>query len=133
VVTSNERLKTKRVRRWETNALNRTKTTQQDNTTMAANDESENGSIDLNDLTDDQMEALSSNPVVQKMLRFENTSIPAVADGMRELTEADEDTDEAEAYDLLVSGIAERSGRVTEATVTKVLNNLVEEYDEVTE
>lgn len=100
---------------------------------MAENDESDNGSIDLNDLSDDQMEALSSNPVVQKMLRFENTSIPAVADGMRELTEADEDTDEAEAYDLLVSGIAERSGRVTEATVTKVLTNLVEEYDEVTE
>lgn len=99
---------------------------------MAENDEAENGSIDLNDLSDDQMEALAANPVVQKMLRFQNTSIPAVADGLRELTEADEDTDEAEAFDLLVSGVAERSGRVTEATVSKVLTNLVEEYDEVT-
>jgi len=93
--------------------------------------EAENNSIDFEDLSTEQMEALSEHPEVRKMLRYEETSIPQVAGMLRNLTEADEDTETGEAYELLVSGIAERSGRVTEQTVRKVLGNFPAEYDSV--
>ena len=86
--------------------------------------------IDFNELSESQKEVLGTHPEVRKMLRYEETSIPQVAGMLRNLTEADEGSESAEAYELLVSGIAERSGRVTEATVRKVLSNLPEEYDE---
>lgn len=100
---------------------------------MSESDESDEAqaTIDISELSDEQLEALSANPEVQKMLRYEETSIPSIAGMLRNLTEADEGTENAEAYDLLVSGIAERSGRVTEKTVRKVLGNLVTEYDSV--
>ena len=93
--------------------------------------------INLSDLSEEQINALSAHPEVRKMLRYEETSIPSIAGMMRNLVSADEDSDDeeeverAEAYNLLVAGIAERSGRVTESTVQKVLGNLVEEYDSV--
>lgn len=95
------------------------------------NEEEEQNSIDISELSDEQIAALTENPEVQKMLRYEETAIPQVATMVRNLTEAEEGSEDAEAYNLLVSGIAERSGRVTESTVRKVLSNLPEEYDSV--
>ncbi|AAQ13791.1 hypothetical protein [His2 virus] len=91
----------------------------------------ESASIDINELSEEQIEALTANPEVQKMLRYEETAIPQVASMVENLVNADEGTEESEAYDLLVSGIAERSGRVTESTVRKVLSNLPEEFNSV--
>ncbi|QSJ05042.1 hypothetical protein HdyHp2_110 [Haloarcula virus Hardyhisp2] len=91
----------------------------------------ESASIDINELSEEQIEALTANPEVQKMLRYEETAIPQVASMVENLVNSDEGTEESEAYDLLVSGIAERSGRVTESTVRKVLSNLPEEFNSV--
>jgi len=105
-----------------------------DNTTMSeepdTNGEAQN-TIDISELSDEQMETLTSNPEVQKMLRYEETAIPQISGMLRNLTEAEEGTEEEQAYNLLVAGIAERSGRVTESTVRKVLSNLPAEYDSV--
>lgn len=101
---------------------------------MAENDESENdesNTINISELSEDQLNALAENPEVRKMLQYEETSIPQVASMLSNLTGAEEDSTEAEAYNLLVSGIAERSGRVTESTVRKVLSNFSEEYESV--
>lgn len=110
------------------------------NDTMADNDENDeteqaesNFSINLEDLSDDQIEALTENPDVKRMLTYEDTSIPDISDGLEMLQNPEDyDIDEpdayTEAYNLLVSGIAERSGRITEATTRKVLDGLVEEY-----
>ena len=87
--------------------------------------------IDFSALSDEQRNALSSHPEVRKMLTYEETSIPQVASMLGNLQADDADEETAEAYSLLVSGIAERRGRITESTVRKVLSGLVEEYDEV--
>lgn len=92
--------------------------------------EAENNSIDFEELSESQKEIVGKHPEIRKMLRYEETSVPQVAGMLRNLTESEDGTEAAEAYELLVSGIAERSGRVTEATVRKVLSNLPEEYDE---
>ena len=113
-------------------------TTEHNNTMAEDNDNNETEStINLSELSEEQISALSAHPEVRKMLRYEETSIPSIAGMMRNLVSADEDSDDeeeverAEAYNLLVAGISERSGRVTESTVEKVLTNLVEEYDSV--
>lgn len=86
--------------------------------------------MDLDDLTEDQKQAILQNPDVRKSLRYELDSVSDSYEGLEDLAEAEEDSEEGEAYDLLVTGIAERSGRVTEKTVNKVLNGFVEEVAE---
>lgn len=98
------------------------------------NDEEGNFSINLDDLSDEQISALTENPDVKRMLTYEDTTIPEVSAGLGALQNPDEnDVDEPEAYneayELLVSGVAERSGRITEATTRKVLEGLVAEYE----
>lgn len=105
--------------------------------TSEENEQNETATIDFSDLSDEQKEALSAHPEVRKMLTYEETSIPQISGMLKNLQEADENADDeneaekAEAFNLLVSGIAERSGRVTESTVEKVLAGFVEEYDSV--
>lgn len=97
--------------------------------TEASNDSE---SIDLEELDSEQKEAILNNPDVKKSLRYQHDSVESVQDGLSSLTNKSTRSDEmAEAYDLLVSGIAERSGRVTESTVDKVLTGFVDEVDEV--
>lgn len=90
-------------------------------------------SIDIDDLTDAQKEMLLSNPQVKKTLTYEQTALTQIVPMLANLKGDDEGTTNHEAYSLLVKGIAERSGRVTESTVQKVLDGFVEEYNSVTE
>lgn len=99
-----------------------------------ADDDNDNGvSMDFDDLTEEQKEAILQNDDVRKSLRYQDENVSDTYDGLAALVEADEDSEAGEAYDLLVSGIAERSGRVTEKTVNKVLNGFVDEVAEVTD
>lgn len=97
------------------------------------NDEtSENESIDLNELDSEQKAAILNNPDVKKSLRYQHDSVESVQNGLSSLTNESTRSEEMEeAYNLLVSGIAERSGRVTESTVEKVLSGFVDEVDSV--
>lgn len=95
------------------------------------NDNNETG-IELEDLSDEQKAAILQNPDVLKSVRYESDAVQDASEGLNDLITADEESEEEEAYDLLVSGIADRSGRVTEQTVKKVLSGLTEEVQEVT-
>lgn len=90
-------------------------------------------SMDFDDLTEEQKEAILQNPDVRKSLRYQDEAIQTANDGLTELQESDEDSELSEAFDLLVSGIAERSGRVTESTVRKVLEGFTAEVMDVTD
>lgn len=95
------------------------------------NDNNETG-IELEDLSDEQKATILQNPDVLKSVRYESDAVQDASEGLNDLITADEESEEEEAYDLLVSGIADRSGRVTEQTVKKVLSGLTEEVQEVT-
>jgi hypothetical protein len=82
--------------------------------------------IDFDELSDDMKERLLSHPEVRRYVEYEETSIPQFVPMLRNLI-----NDETETFDLFVQGIADRSGRVTEQTVRKVLNGAVEEYESV--
>lgn len=88
---------------------------------------------ELDELDEEQKQAILQNPDVLKTLRYQIDSVEEAFGGLDALVNAEEDTDTEEAYELLVSGIAERSGRVTESTVEKVLSGFVDEVDEVTD
>jgi hypothetical protein len=92
--------------------------------------ETEETGINPNELSEEQLEALSSHPQVRRMLEYEETSIPQISSMLNNLMGSEE---YEETYDLLVEGIAERSGRVTQSTVRKVLNGFVDEYQSVNE
>ena len=104
---------------------------------MSENDESESESIDFENLSAEQKEMLSSNPDIRRMLEYSDSAIPQAVDAIRKLQSQDEFEMEGSknvlsegTYSLLVEGIAERAGRTTPSTVHKVLNGLVEEYEE---
>lgn len=100
---------------------------------MAENDESANdGSIEIDDLSEDQLKSLLENPDVKKAIRYDTETIQNAKDALETLTEAEEGTEENDTYGLLVEGIADRSGRVTKSTVKTVLTGLVEEVNEET-
>lgn len=91
------------------------------------NAESENAPVvDFSELSESQKEALASNPEVRKMLEFEETSIPQISSMLSNLQENDTAT-----FNLMVEGIAERRGRITEQTVERVLTGFTEEYESV--
>lgn len=87
----------------------------------------ENAELDFSELSDSQKEKLATHPQVRKMLEYEDTSIPQIVGMLNNLMNGEHE----ETYDLLVSGIEERSGRITESTIRKVLEKFVEEYQEV--
>jgi hypothetical protein len=87
--------------------------------------------IDFSDLSDEQREALSTHPEVRKMLEYEDTSVPQISGMLKNLIDEEWSEESETTYGILVRGIAERSGRVTESTVNKVLNGFVEEYESV--
>lgn len=98
------------------------------------NNESEEATeeqIDFSELNEEQQQALSQHPEVRKMLEYEETSIPQIAGMLNNLIDEEWSEDSDSTYSVLVEGIAERSGRVTESTVDKVLNGFVEEYNSV--
>ncbi|WP_292484761.1 hypothetical protein [Methanohalobium sp.] len=94
------------------------------------NDNEENetaqAEVDFEDLDDSVKEQLMNHPEVRRYVEYEETSIPQIASMLGNLEEGEKET-----FDLLVSGIAERRGRITEQTVSKVLTGLVEEYNDV--
>ena len=87
--------------------------------------------IDFSELNEEQQKALSQHPEVRKMLEYEETSIPQITGMLANLIDEEWSEDSDTTYSVLVEGIAERSGRVTESTVDKVLNGFVEEYNSV--
>lgn len=83
--------------------------------------------VDPSDLTEEQLEQLMNNPQVQKTLQYDEAGLDEIADRVGDFIEsADEDV-----YDLLTQGVADRSGRVSQQTVQKVLDGLVAEVNEV--
>lgn len=99
---------------------------------MSESEEAEDlESIDFSNLSDEQQEALASHPQVRKMLEYEETSIPQIVGMLSNLIDEEYSEDNDTTYTLLVEGIAERSGRVTESTVHKVFSGFVEEYNAV--
>jgi hypothetical protein len=75
------------------------------------------------DLTEEQLESLLNNPEVQKTLSYGEIGVFNLADAIAEVSESEE-------YDTFTQGVADRSGRVTQSTVQKVLNGIVEEASE---
>lgn len=75
------------------------------------------------DLTEEQLESLLSNPEVQKTLSYGEIGVFDLADEIANVQDEDE-------YDTFTQGVADRSGRVTQSTVQKVLSGIVEEANE---
>lgn len=85
--------------------------------------------VDIDDLTEEQLETLVSNPEVRKTLEYDDAGIDGVAEQLGEIS--DDDSEFSDTFDLFVEGVAERSGRVTEATVRKVITGMVAEANSV--
>ena len=105
---------------------------------MADNNESGNGSIDFEDLSEKQKEKLASNPDIRKMLEYEESPIPDLVDSIREMQENDDfemgessrDVASDGLYSLFVEDIADKGGRTTPSTVHTVLSAAIEAYEE---
>ena len=112
---------------------------------MAENNESENGesetensgvTISRDDLTEEQIEKLMEQSEVQKFVKYGETRIPEASESLAEVInqeweKPEEGEEPSDVYGILVRGIADRSGRITESTVHRVLQGFVEEYESV--
>lgn len=88
--------------------------------------ESTETEIDFDELSDDMKARLMENPQVRRYVEYEDSTISNIVPMLRNLRDNDNET-----FSLFVEGIAERSGRVTQSTVEKVLNGAIEEYESV--
>lgn len=88
--------------------------------------ESNDFSINLDDLSDEEKALIANNPEVRKTLVYGKQELPALAEEMQEML------DNEECADLLIKGIADRRGRITESTTRKVLTGFVDEVSDST-
>lgn len=86
--------------------------------------EAEDGSA-FDELSERQKQKIMSNPEVRKMLEYSEKNIPQIAGQLNSLV-PDED-EEDETFELFTQSVADRSGRVTQSTVKKVIRGMVEE------
>lgn len=91
-------------------------------------EQTQSTSIDPSELDDEMLESLMQHPQVRKYVTYNETSIPQIAAMLGNLQENEE---HEETLSLLVEGISDRSGRVSESSVRKVLRGFVEEYESV--
>ncbi len=85
--------------------------------------------MDANDLSEEDLERLLDNPEVQKTLKYGEVGLEEVAELLEDFESDDEESD---TFDLFTQGVADRSGRVTQATVQKVISGMIEEVNDVT-
>lgn len=86
--------------------------------------------MDIDDLTNDDLETLLENPEVRKTLQYDEVNLAEIRDDLTELRETAEDED-SEVYSLFTQGVADRSGRVTQQTVQKVIEGMINEVNSV--
>lgn len=84
--------------------------------------------VDPDNLTDEQLETLLENPEVRKTLEYDDAGVMDIAASLEEFSNSD---DFAETYDIFAKSVADRSGRVTESTVKKVITGMVAEANSV--
>ena len=75
------------------------------------------------DLTEEQLESLLNNPEVVKTIDYEEMGVFEVGDLLAQMQDS-------ESYDVLTQSIADRSGRITQSTVKKVLMGFLDECSE---
>lgn len=88
--------------------------------------------VDIDDLNENDLETLLQNPEVRKTLQYDDAGLGELRDELTNLLDVADDDDE-EVYDLFTQGVADRSGRVTQATVQKVIEGMHEEVVSVME
>lgn len=84
--------------------------------------------VDIDELTEEQVESLLENPEVRKTIEYDEAGVADVADLLQNLAENE---DVEDTYDLFTQSVADRSGRVTQSTVQKVISGMIEEAESV--
>jgi hypothetical protein len=91
--------------------------------------------IDFDDMDEETKEKLAAHPEVRKMLEYDDSGILAFADSLEDsrIFDGDGFGDEnlTETGELFTEQVAERCGRVTAATVRKVLAGIQNEAESV--
>lgn len=82
--------------------------------------------INMDELSEEQKEKIMGNAEVRKMIEYSEQSLPEVSELLEDFVPEDEDEDDS-TYELYTEGVADRSGRVTQASVKKVINGMIEE------
>lgn len=88
--------------------------------------------IDIDDINEEDLETLLQNPEVRKTLQYDDAELGDLRDELTNLLNLADDDNE-EVYDLYTQGVADRSGRVTQGTVQKVIEGMHEEVVSVME
>lgn len=84
--------------------------------------------VDADNLTEEQLETLLNNPEVRKTLEYDDAGVTDIAEMLGKLANSE---DYEETYGIFTQSVADRSGRVTQSTVKKVISGIIDEAGSV--